>query len=99
MNETTTPRSAFFDDAARGAHETVDRLAHKAAPVAQQLSAHASAAENMLHEKTDQLRHTRDEWVEGARSTVRGNPLVFVAAAMAVGALAALIALTGRDTR
>ena len=30
-----------------------------------------SAAGQTLHAKTDQLRHTRDEWVEGARDVIR----------------------------
>jgi len=38
-----------------------------------------------------QLCETRDEWVEGARTTVRNNPLASVAAAFALGALIARI--------
>lgn len=38
-----------------------------------------------------QLGEKRDEWVDGARTTVRNNPLVSVAAAFALGALIARI--------
>jgi uncharacterized protein (DUF927 family) len=37
------------------------------------------------------LRETRDEWVEGARTTVRNSPLVSVAVAFALGAVIARI--------
>jgi len=56
-----------------------------------QLGENISAAEDALHAKTDQLRNTRDEWVESMRTTVRRNPLVSVAAALALGAVVARI--------
>lgn len=78
--------------AVRGAHDTIDRLADSAAPVVRQLGDSVAAAEGVLHAKTDQLRDTRDAWVDGARATVRGNPLLIVAAAFALGAVVARIA-------
>ena len=82
---------ALLRNAVQGAHETIDRLAESAAPAVRQLGESVSAAEDALHAKTDQLRETRDEWVEGVRSTVRSNPLACVAAAFALGAVIARI--------
>jgi hypothetical protein len=41
--------------------------------------------------KRGQLRDTRDEWAESARTTVRGSPLVSIVAAFALGAVLARI--------
>jgi hypothetical protein len=81
----------LLNAAAQGAHDTIDRLAESATPTVQRLGESVSAAGQTLHAKTDQLRMTRDEWVEGARETVRSNPLVCVAAALALGAAIARI--------
>ena len=48
-----------------------------------------SAAGDALNARSDQLRETRDEWVDGMRSTVRGNPLACVAAAVVLGVVIA----------
>lgn len=80
-------------NAVQGAHETIDRLAESAAPAVRQLGESVAAAAETLDAKTDQLRATRDEWVEGVRTTVRRNPLVAVAAALTLGAV------IGRITR
>lgn len=84
---------ALLNHAVQGAHDTIDRLAGSAAPVARQLGEGVSAAEDALHVKTDQLRLARDEWIESMRTTVRSKPLVSVAAALALGAV------IGRITR
>jgi ElaB/YqjD/DUF883 family membrane-anchored ribosome-binding protein len=81
----------LLQNAVQGAHHTIDRLADSAEPAVRQLGESVSAAGETLHEKTDQLRQTRDEWVEGVRTTVRGNPLASVAAALAFGAVIARI--------
>lgn len=81
----------LLQNAVQGAHHTIDRLADSAEPAVRQLGESVSAAGETLHEKTDQLRQTRDEWVEGVRTTVRGNPLASVAAALALGAVIARI--------
>lgn len=88
------PASATVDllnHAVQGAHETIDRLAGSAAPVARQLGERVCAARDAVSAKSHQLRDTRDEWVDSARSTVRANPLTCVAAAAAVGAVIARI--------
>jgi ElaB/YqjD/DUF883 family membrane-anchored ribosome-binding protein len=87
----TTSVVGLLNNTVQGAHNTIDRLADSAAPAAQQLGAQVSAAADAMHAKTDRLRDTRDEWVEGARSTVRGSPLVSIAAAFALGAVIARI--------
>jgi len=51
----------------------------------------AAAGGDALHSGTGRLRETRDEWVEGVRTTVRGNPLACIAAAAALGAVIARI--------
>lgn len=78
-------------DAVHGAHQTIDRLADTAAPTVRHLGESVAAAEESLHAKVDQLHETRDEWVEGARSTVRKNPLACIAGALALGVVIARI--------
>lgn len=80
-----------LDQVVQGAHHTIDRLADSAAPVARQLNESVAAAGQSLHSATDQLRVTRDHWVESARCNVRGSPLVSIAAAFALGAVIARI--------
>ena len=75
----------------QAAHDTIHRLADRAEPAVRKLGESVSAAGETLHAKADQFRETRDEWVEGARNTVRGNPLVSIAAALALGAVFARI--------
>lgn len=77
--------------AVQGAHETIDRLADRAAPTVQKLGAGMSDAGDALQAKSDQLVDTRDEWAESLRCTVRANPLMTLAAALAIGALVARI--------
>jgi ElaB/YqjD/DUF883 family membrane-anchored ribosome-binding protein len=77
--------------AVQGAHQTIDRLADKAAPAVQKLGAGMADAGDALQAKSDQLVDTRDEWAESLRSTVRAHPLMALAAALAIGALVARI--------
>lgn len=81
----------LLNNAVQGAHNTLDRFADSAAPVVRQMGEDVAAAEEALHAKTIQLRHTRDEWAEGMRSTIRRKPLVCVAWAFALGAVIARI--------
>lgn len=83
------PAVGMLRNAVQGAHETLDRLADSAAPAVRQLGERVAAAGDTLHVKTNQMREARDEWVAGARSTVRRNPLACIAAALALGALIA----------
>lgn len=88
----------MLKSAVKGAHETLDRFADGAAPAVRQLGESVAAAGEALHAKTDQLRETRDEWVAGARSAVRRNPLTCIAAALALGALIARMTRSGHRT-
>lgn len=83
--------SDLLQNAVPGAHDTLDHLADGAAPAAQHVGESVSAAEDALHAKADQLRETRDQWVDSARTKVRSNPLVAVTAALALGAVIARI--------
>ena len=85
----TPPVVNLLHKAVQGAHDTIDRFADTATPVARQLGERASAAEQALHAKTAQLRETRDEWADGVRARVRDNPLSCIAAAAVLGALIA----------
>ena len=91
-----TTAAGLLKNAVKGAHDTIDRYADRAAPVVQQLGESASAAEAALRAKAGQLRETGDAWAESLRFTVRENPLVAVAGAIAVGMLLARIARTSR---
>lgn len=84
-----SPAEGMLKHAAKGAHDTIDRLADSAAPAVRKLGDSVTAAESALHATTARLRVTRDEWTEGVRTTVRGNPLASVAAALALGVLVA----------
>jgi hypothetical protein len=79
------------NSAVQGAHDTVDRIADRAAPVVRQLGDGVAAAGDALKAKTDALRGMRDAWVDGARCTVRSSPLAAVVAAFALGAVIARI--------
>jgi hypothetical protein len=85
----TSDRRARGRDTTRN---TIDRLEEGAAPAGQHLGESASAVEGALRARTDHLRDTRDDWVESVRTTVRGNPLVAIAAAVTLGAVIARVA-------
>lgn len=90
-SEKDPPAVELLNHAVQGAHDTIDRLAGSAAPVARQLGERVAAAQNAVLATSDRLRDTRDEWVESVRTTVRRNPLVCIAVAAAVGAVIARI--------
>jgi ElaB/YqjD/DUF883 family membrane-anchored ribosome-binding protein len=91
-SETAPPAAVgLLKNTVQGAHDTIDRLADRAAPAVRKLGESVSAAGETLQAKTDQLRETRDAWAEGARSTIRSNPLASIAAALALGAVIARI--------
>ena len=99
-SERATPAAVgLLKDAAEGAHDTIDRLAESAAPTVRRLGESVSATGEMLRAKADGLRVTRDEWAASARSTVRDNPLVWVAAAATLGAVISRLVRPGRSDR
>ncbi|EGJ10394.1 MULTISPECIES: YqjD family protein [Rubrivivax] len=73
----------------QGAHETIDRLADRAAPHVSRLHDGVHDAQERLHAKADALRETGDEWTESLRETVREHPIAAIATALAVGVLIA----------
>ncbi len=65
---------------AQGLHETVDRVADKAAPAAQKLEA-------TVQDQVHRARELGDEWTDSLRSTVRERPISSVLVALAAGIL------------
>lgn len=86
-SDKAAPTVGLLKNAVQGAHTTLDRLADRAEPAVRHLGETVTSAEQALHAKTHQLRVTGDAWAEGMRTTVRSNPLVWVAAAFALGAV------------
>ena len=95
----TTAATKLLDDAAHGAHDTIDRLADSAAPMVRRLGESVTAAGDLLRAKTDQMRVTSDEWTASARSTIRDNPLACVAAAVTLGAVISRLMRSTRGER
>ena len=98
-DDATPPAVGLLKDAAQGAHNTIDRLADSAEPTVRRLGESVASTREMLHAKTDQMRTTRDEWTASARGTIRDNPLVWVAAAVTLGAVISRLVRPGRDDR
>ncbi len=89
-SEKTPPATVgMLKQAVQGAHHTIDRLADRAAPAVHQIGHSVAAASEAITARTERLREARDDWAEGARTTVRRNPLASIATALALGALIA----------
>jgi ElaB/YqjD/DUF883 family membrane-anchored ribosome-binding protein len=89
-NESTPPgATGMLKNAVQGVHDTLDRLADRAAPAVQRMGDSVDSAEATLRAKTSQLREKSDEWVDGTRGSIRNHPLTAVAIALAVGAVLA----------
>ena len=86
---TTSPR---LDNAVRGVHDTVDRVAAKVTPAIDHLVGGAHSAADAAHERARRLNETSSEWAERLRATVREHPLTSLAMALAAGYLACRIA-------
>lgn len=63
------------------------------------LAAAAVGAAGALQAKQDRLRATGDAWAEGLRGTVRGNPLVSIVGALALGLVLGRIGRIARGRR
>lgn len=85
----TAASNEMFERLVRGAHETIDRLADKAAPHVQRLQQGIDSAGEQIHAGSDELREVSGEWADSVRAVVRANPLTAVATALAVGILIA----------
>jgi ElaB/YqjD/DUF883 family membrane-anchored ribosome-binding protein len=92
-NESTSPgATGMLKTAVQGAHDTLDRLADRAAPAVQRMGDSVNSAEAALRAKTSQLRERGDQWVDGTRGSIRKHPITAVAIALAVGAVVARMA-------
>lgn len=92
-SERAPPKAVgLLEDAVRGAHDTLDRFAESAAPALRQLGDSVASAADSMNLRTDQLHEARDAWMDEARTTVRSNPLVALAAALALGVVIARLA-------
>lgn len=92
----TSPR---LDNAVRGVHDTVDRVAAKVTPAIDHLAHSAHSATDAAHQRARQLTATSSEWAESLRATVREHPLTSLAMALAAGYLASRIVGTERYER
>ncbi len=62
----------------QGAHQTIDKLAQRAAPTVQR-----------MQDSAGRVRETGDEWIENLRSTVREKPIASLATALMFGMVVA----------
>lgn len=81
------PAIKLLNQAVRGAHDSLDRLAQTVTPAVLQLGETVAAADGVLQAKSEQWRETGDVWVEELRGSVRRNPLACMAAAAVLGAV------------
>lgn len=86
-SESSMGRNERMDRVVQSAHQAVDTLAAKAAPLVDRFSSSIDGASGQMHDRADQLTAMQEEWVESARTTVREHPLASLAAAVAVGML------------
>lgn len=82
---------ATIDRLVRGAHDTIDRVAEKAAPMLDDLKTRVGATQERLSQRADDWVRLEHEMAERARTHVRNRPLTAVALAMAAGMLIARI--------
>lgn len=92
---TGTGAPPVIERVAETAHRVVDQLAGKAGPAVDRLRSTVSGARDSMGRHVEDLSHTRDEWMDSARESVRRHPLAAVGIAAAVGYL--LARLTSHD--
>jgi ElaB/YqjD/DUF883 family membrane-anchored ribosome-binding protein len=71
------------------AHQTIDRLADRAAPAVGKIEDGVYGAGDALRERADQIRDVGGEWVDSMRTSVREHPVAAISIALAVGMLLA----------
>lgn len=69
------------------AHDAIDHLARDAAPHVQRVQDGLASANEMLHQRGDQVRQLGSEWSDGVNRTVREHPLAAIATAFTLGML------------
>lgn len=77
------------DRVADKAHRVVDKLADKAGPAVERLRGSVHEARESMGQRMADFSHSRDEWLDSARESVRRHPLAAVGIAAAVGYLLA----------
>ncbi len=87
-----SPAQPLLDNIVRGAHDTVDRVAAKAAPAVERLISGAHGASDVVQQRAKDVGDLGHEWTETLRDTVREHPLAALGVALAVGVLVSRIA-------
>jgi ElaB/YqjD/DUF883 family membrane-anchored ribosome-binding protein len=85
MSSSSAASSDTVNRVVQGAHQAVDRIAERAAPVVERLKSSMSGASDSMHTSVEQWNAMQEEWVETARTTVREHPIASLAAAVAAG--------------
>jgi ElaB/YqjD/DUF883 family membrane-anchored ribosome-binding protein len=73
----------------RTAHDTIDRLADRAAPHVRRMQEGVSGSSERMSDQMEHWRETGDEWAESVRETVREHPIGALATALVAGMLIA----------
>jgi ElaB/YqjD/DUF883 family membrane-anchored ribosome-binding protein len=73
----------------RTAHDTIDRLADRAAPHVRRVQEGVSGSGEKVSDQMEHWRETSDEWAESIRETVREHPIGALATALVAGMLIA----------
>lgn len=73
----------------RSAHDTIDRLADRAAPHVRRMQDGVAGTGEKMSDQVDHWRETGDEWAESLRETVREHPIGALATALVAGMLIA----------
>ena|SRR5215831_17276054 len=79
----------MVDRMARSAHGAVDRAADTASSAVARVRSGVTDALSSAGDRMDNLRSSRDEWMESCRQTVRDHPLATVGIGLAAGYLIA----------
>ena len=86
----------LLDSVVRTAHDTVDRVAAKAAPAVERLVSGAHSASGAVQQRARDAGDLGHEWADSLRATVRDHPLASIAVALAVGVLVSSLAQSDR---
>jgi ElaB/YqjD/DUF883 family membrane-anchored ribosome-binding protein len=73
----------------RTAHDTIDRLADRAAPHVRRVQEGVAGSGEKMSDQMEHWRETSDEWAESVRETVREHPIGALATALLAGMLIA----------